>query len=102
MEVIDHGPYAWFLLRDGDALLLDAHCSHSAVDYSWLVELNAAERAAYAECGRAWLDEFAQAIHYSAPGVIGNRSPYRDRRVEAARGRQVSETIAAWVKARGA
>ena len=102
MDVIAEGPTAWYLLRDGDALLLEARCSHSAVDYGWLVELNAGERAGWAERGGAWIDELAQAIHYSAPGVIGNNSPYRDRKVDAARGQQVGEAIAAWIKARDA
>ena len=99
MNVIDHGPQVWFLIRDGDALLLDARCSHGAADYSWLIELNAAERAAHASRGHAYVDELAQAIHESAPGVLGNRSPYRDRKVGPERAAAAHESIMNWVRA---
>ncbi|WP_369942346.1 hypothetical protein [Xanthomonas medicagonis] len=41
MQVVDHEPHAWFLLRDGDTLLLDVNCSHGAVGYAWTMALTA-------------------------------------------------------------
>ena len=99
MEVVDHGPHAWFLVRDGDALLLDARCSHGAAEYNVVIELDDAERQAYEAKSRAYLDQLAHAIHYSAPGVQGNTSPYRCRVIGPHRANQVQKVILAWVKA---
>ena len=79
MKVIDHGPYAWYLLEDGDDLYLDALCSHSFFDYTVLILLNAAEVAAYRKKGSAFLSKLASDIHYSAPAVQGSRSPFKTR-----------------------
>lgn len=96
MNVIDHAPASWFLLQHEGALLFDVHCSHSFVSYTVLIALNAQETALYAQKGHAYLDELAHAIHYSAPGVVGSQSPYRDRNVDREFGAQVSQSIAAF------
>lgn len=96
MHVVDHAPSAWFLLAEGDALLLDVHCSHSAFDYSVLVELTEAERAAFDRGGRAYLDDLAQKIHHSAPAARGSTSPYRDRDLSRRRGSEVSTAVREW------
>ena len=79
MEVIDHQPHAWFLLADGEQLFLDANCSASFFDYTVLIELNAAEKAAFGRRGRAYLDWLAHDIHYTAPAVRGSKSAYKTR-----------------------
>jgi hypothetical protein len=99
MEVIDHGPHAWFLVRDGDALLLDARCSHGPAEYSVVIELDEAERQAYTARAKVYVDQLAQAIHESAPGVQGSTSPYRSRILGPARANQVQQTILVWVEA---
>lgn len=96
MNVIDHEPASWFLVQHRDLLLLDVHCSHSFVSYSVLIELDAEETDLYRQKGHAYLDELAYAIHYSAPGVTGSQSPYRDRNVDREFGAQVSQAIAAF------
>lgn len=100
MDVIDHGPQAWFLVRDGDALLLQARCSHGAAEYCVVIELDEAERQAYAAKSHAYLDHLAEAIHHSAPGVIGSTSPYGRRVAGPQRAREVDQAILAWVRAR--
>ena len=99
MDVIHHGPHAWFLVKDGDALLLDARCSHGPAEYSVVIELDEAERQAYAARSRAYLNQLAQAIHESAPGVRGSTSPYRSRVLGPARANQVQQAILAWLQA---
>lgn len=79
MRVLDHEPQVWFLLEEDKTLYLDANCEHSGVGYSVLIALDDAERAAYAAGGRAYLDQLACNIHYSAPGVIGSSSPFKAR-----------------------
>ncbi len=100
MTVVDHEPYGWFLVRDGARLLLDVHCSHSAVDYSFLVELNDAEVNEYRAQGREFLSRLAHQIHYSAPGVRGSVSPYLDRRVVGEDRARVDEATISWVEER--
>ena len=99
MEVIDHGPQAWFLVKDGDALLLDARCSLGPTEYSVVIELDEAERQAHAARSTGYLDQLAQAIHESAPGVQGSTSPYRSRVLGPARANQVQQAILAWLQA---
>ena len=99
MRVLDHEPRAWFLLDDNGALHLDAHCSHSAVDFCVLIALDATERAAFKEGGHGYLDRLAHDIHYSAPGVRGSRSPYQARNLTVGPGVQswrADAAIKAW------
>jgi len=97
MTVIDHEPSGWFLLRDGARLLLDVNCSHGAVGYSFLVALNDAEVQTYEVQGRNFISRLAYEIHYSAPGVRGNTSPYRERGLIGAERQKADEVILAWV-----
>jgi hypothetical protein len=101
MTVIDHEPSGWFLVRDGERLLLDVNCSHSAASYQFLMELNASERAAYAAHGHAFISELAEKIQYSAPGVLGTTSPYRERILRGADPAAVDAVTIAWVQKRG-
>ena len=81
MIVVDDEPWKWCLYEEEDHLYLVAHCSHSAVDYNFTIELNIEERSDYERLGRSYLDHLAHEIHFSAPGVKGNHSIYRNRRV---------------------
>ncbi|OCJ53220.1 hypothetical protein A6U92_24980 [Agrobacterium rubi] len=92
MKVLDNEPWLWHLLEDGDILYLDATCSHSAVDYSVIIVLNEAERAAYEAKGRTYLNTLAHDIHYSAPGVIGSQSPFKSRNLKMS-DKEVAEKI---------
>ena len=100
MQVLDHQPNTWFLLEAGEALLFDAACNHSAFGYSWLIELNAEERQAYASGGRGFLDWLAQDIHNGVPILEVSRSPYKTRDRSRAFGAEVTRTIVAWRAAR--
>ena len=102
MTVIDQEPSGWFLVRDGERLLLDVNCSHSAVSYQFLMELNGVEREAYAARGHSFMSELAEKVQYSAPGVIGNVSPYRERNLRGADRSKVDEVTITWVKERDA
>lgn len=79
------------LFEDGDDLYLDVLCSQSAVDYRFPVLLDAQEVAEFRETGRDALNRLAQEIHYSAPGVIGNNSRYRGRKVSRAINTRIRE-----------
>ena len=101
MHVIDHEPASWILVQHGPSLLLDMNCSHSFVSYSFLLQLNEAEAALYAERGRDYLHELAYAIHHSAPGVAASRSPYKARNVDREFGTEVMAAIQAYRAAQG-
>lgn len=78
LRVIDHGPSAWFLLRDGDELHLDARYSHSGlIDDSALIRLDADEQRSYRDGGHAYISALQQKIHESAP--FQKSSPYYRR-----------------------
>jgi hypothetical protein len=100
MTVIDHEPSGWFLLQDGERLLLDVNCSHSAVSYQFLMELDQAERAAYGARGHAFMSELAERVQYSTAGVAGNFSPYRERNLQGADRAAVDAVAIAWLKER--
>lgn len=101
MTVIDHEPVSWFLVRDNDRLYLDVNCSHSAVSYSFLLELNEGEINTYATEGRAFLSNLADKINNSAFGLAHKTSPYRDRHTHSETGEHVNAAISVWIKARG-
>ena len=94
--MLDHQPHAWFLLEDRDTLFLDVACSHSAVDYSVLIELNNQEVQSFKRDGRVFLDQLAYDIHYSAPGVRGSQSPYKLRNLTPIRGNEVDIAVKGW------
>lgn len=98
--VVDHEPGGWFLVMDGGRVLLDVNCSHGAVSYPFLMELNELERAAYAASGHAFVTQLAGEIQDSAPGVIGSASLYRERNLGGADRSAVDEATIAWAKAR--
>ena len=95
MKILDHEPYAWFLLEEDGILYLDAHCSHGPVDYDVLVALNPAETSAYRTEGRAYLNQLAYDIHYSAPGVIGSTSPFKPRNLAVGPGDEKNRVLVA-------
>jgi hypothetical protein len=98
VTVIDHEPSAWFLVQDGERLLLDVNCSHGAVSYPFLMALDEAEREAYAARGHSFISELANKIQYSAPGVVGSVSPYRDRDLRGSERLTVDEVTIAWIR----
>jgi hypothetical protein len=93
VDVVDHAPHAWFLLRDNDELYFDVNCSQSAFSFSFLLRLTAQERADYELRGRDALDELARAVQDSAPIARGNTSPYRFRNLTHLHGDEVSEAV---------
>ena len=104
MQVLDHHPYAWFLLEDEGSLYLDAHCSHSFFDYSVLIALNDAEVSSYRQGGPDYLNRLAHDIHYSAPAARGSRSPYTARNLSiggTALEAAAHTAIMTWRKAQG-
>jgi hypothetical protein len=96
MRVVAHQPSSWFLLEEGDTLLFDVACNHSAFGYSWLIELDLAERQAFVLGGRAYLDRLAQDIHTGVPILKISTSPYKSRNRESQFGDAVSHAIQAW------
>ncbi len=91
MEVLDHGPHAWFLFRKDRNLLLDVNCNHSAVGYSVLICLNSDEVFEYAVGGRAYLDRLSQEVQNSGPGG-GDQG----RDVSAAHTQECKEALERW------
>ena len=97
MRVLDEAAASWFLLEgEGGKLLLDVHCSHSFLDYSVLIELDAEERQRLHEEGRTYLDWLSHEIHYSTPIVRDSRSPYKARNLTATHGQRVTRAVQAW------
>lgn len=96
MIVLDHQPYAWFLLQHDGALYLDAHCSHSFFDYSVVIAMNDTEVARYQKEGRDYIDKLAYDIHYSAPAARESKSPYRSRDLTAQIGDLVTAAAVEW------
>ncbi|WP_417760669.1 hypothetical protein [Shewanella sp.] len=81
MKVLDSESWAWFLFEHDGDLLLDAHCSMSAVSYSFMIRLNGEERTRYLHEGRSYLSSLAHAIHYSVPISKNTDSIYQNRDV---------------------
>ncbi len=91
MQVIDHGPHAWFLFKEGNAFLLDVNCNHGAVGYNVTIPLNAVEEAEYSQKGHSYLNELAQAVQYSGPG-----GGYQSRDVSAIYSKESTDAVNEW------
>ena len=89
MKILDHQPQHWFLAEENGALFLDAHCDHSFVGYSFMIELSPLEVAEYNENGRDYLSLLADRIHDSVPILESSQSIYKGRDVS----RQFSEKL---------
>jgi hypothetical protein len=74
MEVVDHQPHGWFLLRDGERYFLDVNARLPLVDISIFLELDGEERAEYVALGRTF-------VEYLAAKVSHWPSRYRSRDV---------------------
>lgn len=72
MQVIDHEPHAWFLLRDDAGYVLDVNCSQSFVGFSATLRLAPDEAARIEAQGRQAIDALARAIQQSH-GRYANR-----------------------------
>jgi len=97
MTVVDHEPSQWFLVKDSERLLFDVNCSHGAISYEFLMELNASEREGYTLRGHQFLSDLAEKIQDSAPGSV---SPYRERALPESDRGQVNEATITWMKGR--
>jgi len=98
MQVIDHEPGGWFLVQDGEKLFLDVNCSHGAVSYDFVMELNDRERSGYAMEGRTFIAALAEKVQSSAPGVRGSPSPYGHRHLQGNVRVKLDECTIAWIK----
>ena len=96
MIVLDHAPQRWYLLQDGDTLLLDVYCSHGPVDYPWVMALDADETARYRADGRGVLDALADRVQQTGAGGLGSPSPYAGRNLDPGRRRAVHAAIMHW------
>jgi hypothetical protein len=101
MVVVAHEPHAWFLVQDGQRLLLDVNCSQGAVSYDFLMALEAGEREAYAMRGRQFLAELARKVQSSMPAAPVGGSPFRDRVLRGRDRDEVDAAARAWLKAHG-
>jgi hypothetical protein len=101
MRVVDHDPAFWFLLAEGDRLILDVNCAHGVVSYDFAIELNERERDEHAAHGHDYLSQLADQLNYSAPGVRGTASPYKNRNITSNIGPQIVEVINQWRSQQG-
>ena len=65
MRVLLWQPAGWCLLEDDGELYLDVNCNQSAIGFDILIRLDFAERAGFAERGRAFAAELADQIAYT-------------------------------------
>ena len=89
MEIIDSEPHGWFLLQDGNDLLLDVNCSYSTVSFDMVVRLTPAEAQAYGDEGRPFVSRLAETAQRDA------LTEFRSRNVAAEVGPRALATIIA-------
>jgi hypothetical protein len=94
MRVLLGQPAGWYLLSDAGQLYLDVNCNYSAFGFSIMIRLDPAEQAAFAERGRAFVDELAEQIAYWS-------ERYRPRNVTDLPDDQVTEAILAYQREHG-
>lgn len=100
MKVLDHEHYSWFLLQEGEDLILDIYCSHSFIGYTFTMKLTADEIAQFKQEGRNYLSWLAHEVHYSAP-LVNKKSPYRSRDISRECREIMLPVIVQWRKKQG-
>ncbi|WP_296223238.1 hypothetical protein [Ralstonia sp. UBA689] len=96
MNVLDHEPQGWYLLKDEWGLYLDVNCNHSFAGYSFMMRLDFDEATKYLRQGRRYLNQLAQAVQKSAPGISGSQSPYKDRMAPSDVNARANDAIRQW------
>lgn len=81
MKIAAQRKGSWFLFTTNDNLLLNVNCNHGFFGYSWMIELNEAEKQKYKVEGDTYLDLLAEAIQNSNPIHKNTTSPFVDRNV---------------------
>jgi hypothetical protein len=94
MRVIEHGPNAWVLLAEGQALFLEVDCKRGAFAHSVLLRLNAEETRAYGMEGRGFLDALAQWVQAAEAAPDG---PYRKRDVAGLYSDKIAAAMEDWL-----
>jgi hypothetical protein len=89
MEVIDHEPQLWFLLREGEEYYQNVRCQRGFMDYSMLVRYTPEERATYQSSGHAFAATLGQ-------NIADNPPHYEDRDYDKQLATRVTQTIVAW------
>ena len=97
MRVIEHGPNAWHLLAEGQALFLEVQCRGGSFAHSVLLRLDADETRAYGIEGRMFLDALAQAVQAA---IAGDGGTYRKRDVAGLYSDKIAGAMEDWLAAR--
>lgn len=97
MKVIEHGPGAWHLFVEGQALFLEVACKRGAFAHSVLLRLNAEETRAYGMEGRRFLDALAQWVQSAEHSPDG---PYRKRDVAPLYSDKIAGAVEEWLAQR--
>ncbi len=100
LKVLDYEHYSWFLLQEGEDLILDIHCGHSFISYGLTMKLNADEIARFKQEGRSYLSKLAHEVHYSAP-IVNEKSPYKSRDISNDYREIMTPVIVQWRKEQG-
>ena len=96
MRVIDHEPQWWFLLEEDGLLFLDTSCEHSFISYDFLLQLDIEELRTYAREGRAFINQLATEIEYSAPIARASTSRFKARRLSEPYSAKVTTAVESW------
>lgn len=91
MEVIDHEPQYWFLLRQEGKEYLSVRCQRGFMDYSMLVLLTPEEREAAHRPASGHLS-----LNTLATNINDHPELYRDRDFEKTLGSRVTQSVVAW------
>jgi hypothetical protein len=97
MRVVEHGPDAWVLYAEGQALFVEVNCQRDAFAHSVLLRLNAEETRAYGMGGRLFLDDLAQWVRSAEAAVDG---PYRKRDVAGLYSDKIAGAMEDWLAER--
>ena len=97
MRVVEHGPDAWILYAEGQALFLEVDCKRDAFAHSVLLRLNAEETRAYGIDGRLFLDDLAQWVRSAEAAPDG---PYRKRDVAGLYSDKIAGAMEDWLAQR--
>ena len=89
MNVIEHNPQTFFLLKANAGYYLDVNCSRSFVGFTITVRLNDNESAQYEASGLAYAKSLAEDVNKY-------QDKFAARQVDSATAQQIHQAIITW------
>ena len=96
MEVVDHKPNYWYLLKEDESFYLDGNYNHSFIGYSFTIRLTSDEKEKYKDEGATYLSNLSDEIQDTAPILKISTSHFKGREIKGKVAEDITQAIVKW------